>query len=101
MNELARVERCLVSCRKGERVRVPLVLWCKVQGAEYTTWAALLKQSGCLTASLAACFNFIFKSGFQGSQLVQALAWGGDKREPGGRRKGIGYQILTATWRLH
>lgn len=89
MNELARVERCLVSCRKGERESPrTFVLWCKVQGAEYTTWAALLKQSGCLTASLAACFNFIFKSGFPGSQLVQALAWGGDKREPWGEGKG-------------
>lgn len=32
-----------------------------------------LKQSGYLTASLAACFNFIFKSDFP---AVQALAWG-------------------------
>jgi hypothetical protein len=46
----------------------------------------------CLTGSLFQFLFFIILN--PSSQLVQALAWGRKGR------KGIGYQILTATWRL-
>lgn len=50
-----------------------------------------LKQSGCLTASLAACFNFNSKSDFP---ALQALAWGRIGS------KGIGYQTLSVAGRI-
>lgn len=43
-----------------------------------------LKQSGCLTASLAACFNFFFKSDFP---AVAGIGLGGERGDERGRRE--------------
>lgn len=73
MNELARVERCPVSCRKKVSPRT----WvqgtrCRVHGQRVET----IGLPHCLTGSL---FQFSFLN--PSSQLVQALAWGEEREE--------------------